>query len=57
MKPETSRQIFGKHSNIKFHDNPFSGGRVVPCGGKDGRTDKHDEADSLFAILRTCLKV
>ena len=28
-------QIFEKYSNIKFHENPSSGSRVVPCGRKD----------------------
>ena len=36
--------------NIKFHDNPSSGNRVVPCGRTDGQadrpTDRHDEANS-----------
>ena len=31
-----------KHSNIKFHENPSSGSRVVPCG----RTDGYDEDNS-----------
>jgi len=39
MKLEFSRQIFKKSSNIKFHKNPSSGGRVVPCGRTDGQTD------------------
>jgi len=30
---------FREDSNIKFHENPSSGSRVVPCGGTDGRTD------------------
>jgi hypothetical protein len=30
-----SRQIFKKYSNIKFHENPSSGSRVVPCGQTD----------------------
>jgi hypothetical protein len=29
MKLEFSRQIFEKPSNIKFHQNPSSGSRVV----------------------------
>jgi len=45
MKPELSRQIFEKYSNVKFHENPSSGGRVVLCrraGGRaGGRTDRH----------------
>jgi len=40
MKLEISRQIFEKYSNIKFHENPSSGSRVVPCGQTDGRTDR-----------------
>jgi hypothetical protein len=32
MKLEFSRQIFEESSNIKFHQNPSSGSRVVPCG-------------------------
>jgi hypothetical protein len=35
MKFEISQQIFKKYSNIKFHENPFSGNRVVSCGGLD----------------------
>jgi hypothetical protein len=42
------RQIFQKHSNIKFHENPCSGSRV-PCGLRDRRTDRHDEAGSRFS--------
>ena len=38
------RQSFEKYSNVKFHENPSSGSRVVPCG----QTDGHDEANSLF---------
>jgi hypothetical protein len=36
-KREFCRQIFEKSSNIKFHENPSSGSRVVPCGRKDGQ--------------------
>jgi hypothetical protein len=35
---------FRKIPNIKLHQNPSSGSRVVPCG----RTDEHDEANSRF---------
>jgi len=31
-KLETAREIFEKSLNIKFHENPLGGGRVVPCG-------------------------
>jgi len=44
--------IFEKYSNIKFHKNPSSGSRVVPCGlkegRKDGQTDKQNAANSRF---------
>jgi len=30
------RQIFEKHSNIKFHENLSSWSRVVSCGQTDG---------------------
>jgi len=35
MKLESSRQIFEKYLNIKFHENPSSGSRVSPCGRTD----------------------
>ena len=44
MKLECSRQVFEKYSNIKFHENPFSGSRVVSCG----RTVRQDEVNSPF---------
>jgi hypothetical protein len=37
---KSSRQIFQKRLNIKFHQNPSSGSRVVPCGRTDGRKDR-----------------
>jgi hypothetical protein len=38
MKIEFSGQIFEKYSNIKFHENPSNGSRVVQCGQTDGQT-------------------
>jgi hypothetical protein len=35
MKVEFSQQVFKKYSNIKFHEYPQSGCRVVPCGQID----------------------
>jgi hypothetical protein len=46
-KPRFSQQIFKCSLNIKFHQNPSSGSRVVPCG----RTDGHDDANSRFSQL------
>jgi hypothetical protein len=39
MKLEFPREIFEKYSNIKFHENPSSGSRVVPYGQTDGQID------------------
>jgi len=50
------RQIFEKYSNIKFHENPSSGIRVVPCGWMDRRTDMTKLILAL-AILKTRLKL
>ena len=33
-----SRQIFEKYSCIKFHENPSSRSRVIPCGRTGGQT-------------------
>ena len=32
-------RLFEIHSNIKFHENPSSRSRFVPCGQTDGRTE------------------
>jgi len=48
MKLEFSRHFFEKHSNTKFHENPPSGSRVVPCG----RTDRWTEMTKLIVSLR-----
>jgi len=47
FKLEFSVHIFEEYSNIKFHENPSSGSRVVPCG----QTDRRDEAKSLFYAI------
>jgi hypothetical protein len=51
VKLQFSRQVFEKYSNIRFYENPSSGGRVVTCGRTD-MTNRH----LLFAILRTRVK-
>ena len=53
MELELFRQIFEKLSNIKFHENPSSGSRVVLCGRADGQ----DEIIVAFRILRTRPKI
>jgi hypothetical protein len=55
MKLEYSWQIFEKYSNIKLHENPPSGSRIVSCGRTDGQTGRQTWRSwcSLFAILWT----
>ena len=38
-------RFFEKYCNIKFHENPSSGSRVVPFG----ENDRHNEANSRFS--------
>jgi hypothetical protein len=47
MKLQFSWQSFKKFSNIKLHENPFSGSRDVPSG----QTDRLDEANNCFLQL------
>jgi hypothetical protein len=42
-----SPQVFEKFSNIKFHENPSRGCRVVLCGRTDWRTDRQPERHGL----------
>jgi len=50
-KFEFSRQIVGKYSNIKFHENPSSLSRV-PCRQINGQTDgETDITKSLVSFL------
>jgi hypothetical protein len=46
--------------DIKFHQNPSSGSRVIPCGRTDRRRDGRADMTkftSLFAVLWTRLKI
>ena len=40
-----SRHVFEKSSDMKLHQTPPSGSRVIPCG----QTDGHDKANSRFS--------
>ena len=42
-------RIFMKFNIRGFFENLSSGSRVVSRGRKDGRTDRHDEANSRFS--------
>jgi hypothetical protein len=50
MKLEFLQQIFEKYSNFKFHINPSSGNRAVPCGQTDKETERYDKAKSIFSL-------
>jgi hypothetical protein len=52
-------QIIKKYSDIKFNSNLTGSSIIAPRtdGRTDRQTDRHDEANRLFAILRTRLKV
>ena len=52
MKLEFSRHIFENYSNIKFHENPSSGSRVIPCGRTDGRPDM---TEPIVSFRNFCL--
>jgi hypothetical protein len=56
MKREFPRKVFEKYSNVKCHENPASGNRVIPCGKTDKRTDRrtnrYEEANSHFSQFR-----
>jgi len=54
MKREISQQIFEKYSNTKFHKNPFTGSRVVPCGMRDERMDEKTDMTKLIFVSRNC---
>ena len=52
MKLEFFRKIFEKWSNIKFHENLFSGSRLATCGRTERNSDRHDAANSHFSPPR-----
>jgi len=45
MKLQIFDRFTGEYANIKFHENPSSGSRIVPRE----QADKHDEANSRFS--------
>jgi hypothetical protein len=49
MKLASFRKIFAKYSNIKFHENPYSGSRVLPRRPTDSQTEIYDKAKSRFS--------
>jgi hypothetical protein len=53
MKNEFSQQIFLKFSDVRFHENPSSGKRIIPCGGADGRTEDETDMTRLIIAFRS----
>jgi len=43
MKFQFSQQIFEKSSNLEFHENPSSGGPVVPFGRTEIQTEERTD--------------
>ena len=56
MKLEFSRQFSEISSNIKFHENPSIGSRVVPCGQTDEWKDVQTDMTKLIAAFRNFTK-
>jgi hypothetical protein len=58
MKLEFSWQIFEKHSNVKFHENPFRGSRDVAWGREDGYDEvvfrSFAKAPKIIEVLKYC---
>jgi len=51
-----SQQIYEKHSNIKFHENPSSGSRVVSYGRTDRWTDGKTYVTHIIVAFRNFAK-
>jgi hypothetical protein len=56
MNFEMSRLILEELSNIKFHKNPLSGSRFVPCGQTDGQAHRKTELIVAFRSFENALK-
>jgi len=52
MQTEICQQFFDEYTDTKFHENPSSGRRVVPCGQTDGT-----DITKLIAASRNLAKV
>ena len=57
MKLEFSREIFEKHSNVKFNENLACGDRVVPFGRTDERKNKRTDMMKLIVTFRNFAKI
>ena len=52
MKFEFSGRIFEKYPNIKFHENPPSGSRGVPCGQTGRWTERRTDMTKPIVVFR-----
>jgi len=52
MKPEFSRHVFEKYRNIKLHENPSSGSRLVTCRRTYGQRDMLKLRVFYFLLLQ-----
>ena len=52
MELEFSRQIFERHSNIKFHENPSSGSPAATFGRTDRYTERQADMTKLTVAFR-----
>jgi hypothetical protein len=49
--------VYEKYSNIKFHENPSSGSKVVPCRQMDGLTDGQTDMTKSIVSFRIFVNV
>ena len=52
MKFGFSREIFKKYSEIRFHENEFTGSQVLSCG----RTDRRKDMSKLIVAFGNFVK-
>jgi hypothetical protein len=50
MKNKCSQHIFEMFLHFKFHENPSSGNRIIPCQGADGRTERKADFHSTANV-------
>jgi hypothetical protein len=55
MKLEISLRFFEKYSNMKFHENPSNGNRVI-YGRTKGQTDRRTDVTNLIVAFRNFLQ-
>jgi hypothetical protein len=51
MELKISQQILENYTDIKFHENPSSGSRIVPWGRTDGWIDRQTDIKQLIVAF------